>query len=185
MTGDGRRRRRIRVREATPADAADWVALRHALWPHATLRDLRATARAFFGAGTLEVAAVFLAFAADAARDHGEAPCGFLELSLRAHVPGVTEVPAPFVEGWFVERRVRRRGVGRALMAAAERWSRARGHRALGSDTQLDNRRSRVAHRALGFGEHERLVSFVKRLGGPRPTRSKRLRPPSWRGPSR
>lgn len=49
-------------------------------------------------------------------------------------------------------------------MDAAEEWSRARGYREMGSDTEAVNRLSRDAHAALGFEEVETLVIFRKSL---------------------
>jgi aminoglycoside 6'-N-acetyltransferase I len=57
-----------------------------------------------------------------------------------------------------VEPDVRGAGIGRMLMAAAERWARDRGY------AELENRASHQAHRALGFEEVERTVHFRKAL---------------------
>jgi aminoglycoside 6'-N-acetyltransferase I len=90
--------------------------------------------------------------------------CGFLEAGIRPFANGVDEQPCAFVEGWWVDSDVRRTGVGRALMAAAEAWARSRGFTELGSDTELANVGSQNAHKALGFEERERVVYLRKRL---------------------
>ena len=69
-----------------------------------------------------------------------------------------------YVEGWFVVPDARRRGVGRALLAAAERWARAQGSRELASDTEADNEVSAAAHEALGFEEVGLVRCFRKKL---------------------
>ena len=148
------------VRAVRAADAAAWARCRHRLWPHRTAEELAQIVEAFFGAGTPLVAAVFLAWEADA-------PVGFVELSLRAYVPGARRLPAAFVEGWYVEPAARGRGVGRALIGAAEQWARAHGHGQLGSDTALDNVGSLTAHQALGFREVEAVRFLIKELIGP------------------
>jgi len=89
---------------------------------------------------------------------------GFIELSIRPHAEGCTSDRVAFVEGWFVEAGHRGRGVGAALMAAAEEWARARQCTELASDTQTFNEESIAAHNALGFEEVERLVCFRKSL---------------------
>jgi aminoglycoside 6'-N-acetyltransferase I len=71
--------------------------------------------------------------------------------------------PVAFLEGWYVDADVRRRGVGRALVAAAEAWARERGCREFASDAHLDNPESRAAHRALGFEESVPVVN-VRRV---------------------
>jgi aminoglycoside 6'-N-acetyltransferase I len=88
----------------------------------------------------------------------------FLELDLRSYAEGCASSPVPYVEGWYVIPEWRRRGVGGALMQAAEEWSRARGYAELGSDTEEPNRLSRDAHAALGFEEVETVVVFRKAL---------------------
>lgn len=56
-----------------------------------------------------------------------------------------------YVEGWFVVPEIRRRGLGRALVSAAEEWGRVQGCTEFASDTLPDNRASAAAHLALGF----------------------------------
>ena len=70
-----------------------------------------------------------------------------------------------YVEGWFVDADLRRRGWGRRLVDAAAAWARARGVDELASDALLDNAGSIAAHRRLGFEEVERHVCFRRRLG--------------------
>lgn len=90
--------------------------------------------------------------------------CGYLEVGERNYAEGCESSPVPYVESWWVDREYRRRGVGRALMDAAESWARGRGHVEIASDATLDNRRSHKAHRALGYDEVERIVVFRKPL---------------------
>ena len=89
---------------------------------------------------------------------------GFLEVRLRNYAEGAERSPVPYVEGWYVEPEIRRRGVGRMLMFAAEEWARAQGYGELASDTHVDNRESLNAHRRLGFEETDRIVCLLKRL---------------------
>jgi aminoglycoside 6'-N-acetyltransferase I len=89
---------------------------------------------------------------------------GFIHVGTRAYAEGAQTSPVAFVEEWFVDKDLRKRGAGRALMKAAERWASARGHTELASDTQLHNRRSQRAHQKLGFTVAEKLVSFIKEL---------------------
>jgi aminoglycoside 6'-N-acetyltransferase I len=88
---------------------------------------------------------------------------GFIEIAVRNYAEGASG-PAPYVEGLWVEPEHRRRGIARALLAAAEAWARDRGFGHLGSDALIDNEASRAWHRAAGFAEIERLVVFGKRI---------------------
>jgi aminoglycoside 6'-N-acetyltransferase I len=90
--------------------------------------------------------------------------CGMVEARIRPYADPVDEQPCAFVEGWWVDADVRRTGVGRALISAVEDWARLRGFHELGSDALLDNLVSHAAHRALGFEERERILTFRKRL---------------------
>lgn len=88
---------------------------------------------------------------------------GFLEMSVRDYAEGC-EGRTPHVESWFVDEDARGRGIGRALLAAAEAWAREHGYREIASDTQLDNATSERLHRAYGFEEVERAIHFRKAL---------------------
>jgi aminoglycoside 6'-N-acetyltransferase I len=96
--------------------------------------------------------------------DHADRPLGFAELSLRSIAEGCHSSPVAYLEGWFVEESERRRGVGAALLRAAEEWARAQACSEFASDTEIDNGVSIAAHRALGFEEVDRIVCFRKDL---------------------
>lgn len=147
---------RVRVRAATAADLGPWVAMRSALWPDADAVELDAEAHALLEDG--DGAAVFVAEA-------GDGVVGMAEATLRReYVNGTGSSPVGFLEAWYVVPAWRGRGVGRALVAAAEEWTRAQGCSELASDALLDNRASLVAHAACGFEETERVVYFRKQV---------------------
>jgi len=89
---------------------------------------------------------------------------GFLELDYRKYAPGCRSSPVPFIEGWYVEPGLQRRGIGRALIEAAERCARAAGHHEIASDAETGNGGGIAAHLALGFEEGERVVCFRRSL---------------------
>jgi aminoglycoside 6'-N-acetyltransferase I len=72
--------------------------------------------------------------------------------------------PVPFIEGWYVEPAMQRRGVGKALVEAAEAWSIAASYDEIASDVEIDDDGSIAAHRALGYEEVDRVVCFRKAL---------------------
>ena len=146
------------IRPATQLDAAAWLRLRHALWPESSESELRAEIDEFFAGWALEPIAVLLA------EDDAGVAVGMAELSIRSIVEGCSSGRVAYLEGWYVVPEARRRGVGRALVAAAEAWGRAQGCTEFGSDTQLDNLDSVAAHRALGFTEVEQIRCFRKVL---------------------
>jgi aminoglycoside 6'-N-acetyltransferase I len=89
---------------------------------------------------------------------------GFAEVGTRSAAGGCLTTPVAYLEGWWVDPQFRRRGVGAALIAAAETWAKAQGHSELASDALLDNVVSQAAHVRLGFIEVERVVLFRKAL---------------------
>jgi len=55
------------------------------------------------------------------------------------------------LEGWFVAESHRGRGIGGALLRAADNWARAEGCIDMASDTAIDNLPSQRVHEASGF----------------------------------
>ncbi len=159
----------VYIRHAEPADAAQWIALRAALWPeeagaiHAVeVARFFAEPQATPGAtpGAMPEAVLVAADPADSAHRL----VGFAEVSRRTYAEGCTTSPVGFLEGWYVVPEHRRHGVGRALVAAAEAWARAQGCHEFASDTPLENPTSAAAHRAIGFEEVVILRCFRKVL---------------------
>jgi aminoglycoside 6'-N-acetyltransferase I len=145
----------IRIREALDGDRAEWLRMRNVLWP-GSLADHDVETQRYFARDTRPP----LTFIAEL---DGRA-VGFLELELRSYAPGCASSPVPFIEGWYVEPALQRRGIGRALVAAAETWARAHGYDEIASDTEIENAAGLAAHLALGFEETDRVISFRRAL---------------------
>lgn len=150
------------IRELVESDRGHWVRLRDALWP-GSLSDHDAETRKYFE-NRLKAPIVFVA-------EIDERLVGFLELDYRKYAPGCTSSPVPFVEGWYVEPALQRRGIGRALVEAAEAHARAAGHHEIASDAEIENANSLAAHLALGYEEVERVVCFRRALRDARENR--------------
>lgn len=136
------------------ADLAEWVAMRHALWPDGD--GLEEGAAAMLHA-TEQLALI--------ARDDAGAAMGFAEAAIRHdYVNGCDTSPVLFLEGIYVAPGHRRQGVARALAEQAGRWGRAFGCTEFASDALLDNDASHAFHAAIGFEETERVVYFRRPL---------------------
>lgn len=141
----------MKVRRATNADRREYQRMRLALWPDCAESDIDE----WFARSD---AATFLAGRPDGSL------CGFVEVGSRPYAEGCQTSPVGYIEGWWVDVDVRRTGMGRALLAAAEGWARARGYTEIASDALLENVVSHDAHRRCGYREIERLVTFRKAL---------------------
>ncbi len=151
---------RVAVRRACPGDLAAVVALAVALWPEEPAREQRLHMRATLAGRPLSTLPLVVLVAERRARI-----VGFVEVGLRSHADGCDGTrPVAFVEGWFVRAAERGRGIGRALMRAAEAWSREQGCREMASDTWIDNEAAQRAHVALGFEVVDRCVHLRKPL---------------------
>ena len=132
--------------------------MREALWPEGESSGHASEIEQFF-AGALKMPLEVLL-----AVDERGRPVGFAELSIRNYAEDCVTDRVAYLEGWYVDAEWRRRGVGKALVAAAEAWARAQGCTEFGSDALLENETSAAAHRALGFEETVRIRCFRKEL---------------------
>jgi aminoglycoside 6'-N-acetyltransferase I len=145
----------IRVRGFVEADRPEWLRMRRALWgdcpDEQQVREMEEVLSSDFDE-------VFVA------ERPGAGLCGLLEVSLRSRADGCDSTPVGYIEGWYVDEDVRRQGVGRALVEAAEAWARSRGCRQMASDAGLWNDVSHQAQGAIGYEQTARLVLFKKDL---------------------
>lgn len=148
----------VHVRSATPADAPAWLRMREALWPEDGTGSHAAEIEQFF-AGTLRMPLEVLV-----AVDETSGVVGFAELSIRNYAEDCVTDRVAYLEGWYVAPEWRRRGVGKALVEAAEAWARSQGCTEFGSDALLENETSAAAHLALGFEETVQIRCFRKEL---------------------
>jgi GNAT superfamily N-acetyltransferase len=156
----------MQVRPTYRPDRDEWVRMRNALWPE-DRAEHGEDVDTFFATDTFRSSEASLPWKVFVAERPAGGLCGFVEASVHPFVDGCTTRPVGYVEGWFVDPDVRRQGVGRRLVQAAEAWAAAHGCREMASDALLGNAVSHEAHRALGFEESQRLVHFRKRLDGP------------------
>ncbi|HSF15135.1 MAG TPA: aminoglycoside 6'-N-acetyltransferase [Vicinamibacteria bacterium] len=144
------------VRAVEKRDKAAWIRMRTALWPGAEEEHTREI-ESYFAGSAFQMNAVLVAEA-------NHRLLGFIELAIRPSAEGSRSERVGYIEGWFVVPEARRRGVGRALVEAAEDWARSRGLIEMASDTELDNETSARTHEALGYEETARIRCFLKRL---------------------
>ena len=145
------------IRPVEPTDSTAWERMRQALWPSAE-GEHAAEIAAFFNGNRSDPAEVLMAF------DEAGTAIGFVELSIRSYAEGCESDRVAYLEGWYVDPGMRRRGIGSALVRAAEEWGRSQGCTEMASDTEIENATSALAHRSLGFTEVERIICFRRSL---------------------
>jgi aminoglycoside 6'-N-acetyltransferase I len=148
----------VTVRPATPRDSDRWLRLRHTLWPDGPEAEHADEIARFFAGRARNPVAVLLA------EDRAGRAIGFAEISIRSYAEGCRTDRVAYLEGWFVVPDARSRGVGRALIQAAEDWARSQGCTEFASDAEAENESSATAHRALGFTEVGLVRCFRKDL---------------------
>jgi len=144
------------IRRFRDGDQAEWLRIRRALWDDCPDDQQVREMGEILASDSEEV---FFAERPDGGL------CGFLEAAIRPWAIGCDARPVGYIEGWYVDEDVRRQGVGRALVEAAEAWARSKGCRQMASDADLWNEVSHQAHGALGYRETARLVLYRKDLG--------------------
>jgi aminoglycoside 6'-N-acetyltransferase I len=149
----------MHVRPYQPSDWQEWLRMSRALFPGQSVEEDEADLRALLARAD---AAVFVV-----ERSPGGPLAGYVEVGSRPYADGCTTSPVGYIEAWYVDPDVRRGGYGRALLAAAEAWARARGYREMASDALLDNHVSHAAHERSGYTEVDRVVQYRKDLGAP------------------
>lgn len=133
------------VRPVAEDEKEQWLDLRVQLWPEERRVHRREIERYFNGHLRDEVAVLVAVDGVDMV--------GFVELSVRPFAEGCKSENVGYVEGWYVDEPARGRGIGRALIAAAEAWARSQGCTELASDADVSNLKGDYAHRACGFDE--------------------------------
>lgn len=143
------------IRKLRSSDYEQWCRMRTELWNDVPSAELELETPEWMSGSHC---AVFVAESSTGVL------CGFVEVAIRPSDVNGTLGQFGYVEGWYVSSAVRRQGVGRALIEAAESWSKSQGCVEIHSDARIENHASEAAHRAIGFGEVERLIHFRKRL---------------------
>ncbi len=74
---------------------------------------------------------------------------GFVHVFAR---PALEKPPEAIVQAMAVDETVRRGGIGRALMDAAEAWARQQGHKSVALSSQVERADAHAFYESLGYG---------------------------------
>jgi aminoglycoside 6'-N-acetyltransferase I len=145
----------MQVRPYRGADLTEWLRLARSLFPNSTTDELSGDMQRYQSRQDYEI---FVVERADGTL------AGFVEVGSRPYADGCDTSPVGYVEAWYVDPDVRRSGLGRALLGAAEDWARSRGYKEMASDALLGNDGSLEAHLRAGYQVVDRIVQFRKQL---------------------
>lgn len=150
----------VQIRPAQPSDLGQLAPLLTALWPESPAEEHAEELRLLLGGNSASVLTmpltIFVAEASDGRL------VGFVEVDLRSHADGCNpSQPVGYIEGWYVAKNYRERGVGRKLLAEAEQWARSHECVEMASDALIENELSQRAHAALAT----RLLTAVCTIG--------------------
>lgn len=82
------------------------------------------------------------------------------------YVEGCISSPVAYLEGIFVLPEYRRKGIGKQLVEACQKWGKQQGCEEFASDCEFTNKISQQFHNGCNFKESNRIVCFVKDLKG-------------------
>lgn len=80
------------------------------------------------------------------------------------YVEGCSTSPVGYLEGVFVDRKYRNKGIARELCLECEKWAKSKGCSEFASDCALDNDKSLAFHLSVGFKEENRIICFRKEI---------------------
>lgn len=143
------------IREAELQDLPIVAKLACCLWPAHTTEEMQADLAQLMKKADI---VYFLAFIDQAA-------VGFAQCQLRRdYVEGTDSSPVGYLEGIYVAKVHRHKGIARDLLHACENWAKAQGCSEFASDCELTNTESLQFHLNVGFQEANRIICFTKKL---------------------
>lgn len=88
---------------------------------------------------------------------------GFNHVAIRQdYVEGSSSSPTGFIEGIFVKKAYRNRGIAKALVRSGEQWAKSKGCKQMGSDVEFHNNSSYEFHKKIGYTEVNRIICFLR-----------------------
>lgn len=122
---------------ATENDIPDWLEMALALWTYENKEDMESLFHTLFASETDKMLI---------ARTKEGIATGFANISIRKeNVEGSNSSPVGY-EGIYVKPEFRKHDIAKRFIELAEEWSRERGCKELGSDTEIEKNESQNFH---------------------------------------
>ena len=80
------------------------------------------------------------------------------------YVEGCSTSPVGYLEGIFVDKDYRNKGIAKELCLDCEKWAKSKGCSEFASDCELANSESLAFHLNIGFIEKNRIICFKKEI---------------------
>lgn len=146
---------KLNIRKITNKDFEGWYSLVVKLWPGEVKEEMKVEFNEVLSEDDKEIYVSL----------DNDKYIGFINLSTRKdYVEGSESSPVGYVEGIYVEDEYRKNGVARKLIDKAIEFSKERGYKELGSDTELKNKLSQKFHESIGFDKAEVIVHYIKKI---------------------
>ena len=145
------------IKIASKENETEWLRLRMALWPDVSKKIHEKEIIAMLS--DPERFITFIAY------DSSNLSVGFIEASIHEIIDeGCVVKNIGYIEGWYIDPKYRKKGIGAELVKSAEKWVLQKGLKEIAVDTNLDNIQSQNAYKALGYKEQDRFILYKKVL---------------------
>lgn len=146
----------MKIKEITKKDFSEWVKMGLLFWPKHTEEKVRKEFKRILNSKKEKS---FI----DA--DNNRSFLGFINISIRNdYVEGSATSPVGYIEGIYVKKEYREKGIAKLLLKEAEKWFVKKGLSEVGSDAEVNNIISQKFHKNVGFKKGEAIVHYIKRI---------------------
>ena len=143
------------IKQAVLEDIKSIAELAILLWPENKISDLEEEMTDFIISNNT---VIFIFY-------DGTLPVGFAQSGLsNDYVEGTESSPVGYLEGIFVKKEYRMKGIAKKLLIQCENWARKQKCIEFASDCELTNTSSLSFYLNTGFEEANRIICFKKRL---------------------
>lgn len=146
----------LKISQVTKKDFAEWVDLGVEFWFKWKKEDIK---KEFKKILTSKNETSFIC------RDDKGLAVGFINVAIRTdYVEGSKTHLVGYLEGVYVKKAFRNRGIATLLFKEAKKWFAVKKVKEIGSDVEIHNKKSQRFHAKLGFKRGETLVHYLKKL---------------------
>lgn len=145
----------MNIRPASQFDFEFWLKCRKALFPSKTESQHVLDVQQYLYYSDFKQA--FLA-------ELNAKPIGLIEVVIKDSVEGSTLAPVAVCEAWYVEAEQRQKGIGKALMLAAEQWAKSKKCKQIGSWSSNESAYLQLAFEHTGYRKIVSIDHYLKTL---------------------